>query len=88
MTKRKAEELDSFKTTASMSEIYSFGLGSFGQLGHGTEENELKPRLIESLKGINIVQISCGNSHTCKFIVQFSLLEMQKISILLHFLHK
>ena len=29
--------------------VYSFGGGAYGQLGHGSGENELVPRLIEGV---------------------------------------
>ncbi len=35
-----------------------------GQLGHGTTSAQLAPTAIEKLKGINVRQISSGNSHT------------------------
>jgi len=41
--------------------IYSFGRGGRGQLAHGGNKDELKPRLIESLKTQRIVQV-CGST--------------------------
>ena len=44
---------------------YSFGLGGDGQLGHGGEEDELVPRLIEGvLVGKRVVGVAAGGIHT------------------------
>ena len=40
--------------------VYSFGLGTKGQLGHGKIENNLEPKLIENLTA-KISSISAGN---------------------------
>jgi alpha-tubulin suppressor-like RCC1 family protein len=45
-------------------DVYSWGKGSFGRLGHGTSESILQPKKIEGLKGTNIAQISCGFAYT------------------------
>ncbi|XP_023239739.1 RCC1 domain-containing protein 1-like isoform X2 [Centruroides sculpturatus] len=44
--------------------IYSYGLGSRGQLGHGTTENEETPRVVEALEGIPIKMIATGGWHS------------------------
>ena len=36
--------------------VYSWGDGGKGQLGHGDQENKLKPQLIEALKGKSIIR--------------------------------
>jgi len=44
---------------------YSFGLGGCSQLGHGGNENELVPRLIEGvLVGKRVVGVATGDQHT------------------------
>ncbi|KAF2892607.1 hypothetical protein ILUMI_13565 [Ignelater luminosus] len=45
--------------------VYSFGRGSRGQLGHGSLEDELEPKLIEALAGIKISKIATGGWHSC-----------------------
>eukprot|EP01118_Nematostelium_gracile_P013110 TRINITY_DN4908_c0_g1_i1.p1 TRINITY_DN4908_c0_g1~~TRINITY_DN4908_c0_g1_i1.p1 ORF type:complete len:793 (-),score=171.07 TRINITY_DN4908_c0_g1_i1:23-2269(-) len=40
--------------------VYSFGLGVFGQLGHGSLADELYPRRIEALMNSEVQQVSCG----------------------------
>ena len=43
-------------------QIWTFGGGKFGKLGHGNEKNVSVPKEIEEFN--NIVQVSCGTSHT------------------------
>uniref|UniRef100_A0A8C6U3A9 RCC1-like domain-containing protein n=1 Tax=Neogobius melanostomus TaxID=47308 RepID=A0A8C6U3A9_9GOBI len=40
-------------------QVWTFGDGSHGQLGHNSTANELKPRLVEGLDGV-ASQIACG----------------------------
>ncbi|XP_058093822.1 ultraviolet-B receptor UVR8 [Magnolia sinica] len=44
--------------------VYSFGSNSSGQLGHGTVEEEWRPRQIRSLQGIRIIQAAAGAGRT------------------------
>ena len=44
--------------------VYSFGVGTRGQLGHGDLAQRECPSLIEALAGIKITSISCGNWHS------------------------
>jgi RCC1 and BTB domain-containing protein len=46
------------------SEVYSWGQGVLGQLGHGDEKTQRQPRLIVAFLGFNVKQVSCGNQHT------------------------
>jgi alpha-tubulin suppressor-like RCC1 family protein len=45
-------------------DLYSFGCGLRGQLGHGNIKNYDSPKLIEALGGIKIIDISCGAFHS------------------------
>uniref|UniRef100_A0AAQ6A6T9 X-linked retinitis pigmentosa GTPase regulator n=1 Tax=Amphiprion ocellaris TaxID=80972 RepID=A0AAQ6A6T9_AMPOC len=46
-------------------DIYTFGLGQFGQLGHGTFIFESRlPRPVEHFKKGRVRQVSCGENHT------------------------
>lgn len=45
-------------------DLYSCGGGFRGMLGHGEEELERSPRVIEALLGRNIVYVACGVAHT------------------------
>ncbi|KAH7833151.1 hypothetical protein Vadar_003527 [Vaccinium darrowii] len=44
--------------------VFSFGSNSSGQLGHGTMEEEWRPRQIRSLQGIRIIQAAAGAGRT------------------------
>ncbi|MQM01729.1 hypothetical protein Taro_034485 [Colocasia esculenta] len=48
----------------SSGQVYSFGSNNSGQLGHGTLEEEWRPRLIRSLQGIRIIQAAAGAGRT------------------------
>ncbi|XP_040887894.1 retinitis pigmentosa GTPase regulator b isoform X2 [Toxotes jaculatrix] len=46
-------------------DVYSFGLGQFGQLGHGTFIFESRlPRPVEHFKKGRVCQVACGENHT------------------------
>ena len=45
-------------------QVYSWGGGSRGQLGHGTVTSEDSPRLVMALDGMKIVKIAAGGWHS------------------------
>ncbi|XP_056632300.1 E3 ubiquitin-protein ligase HERC2 isoform X1 [Diorhabda sublineata] len=45
----------------SSGELYTWGLGEYGRLGHGDNVTQLKPKLIKSLIGHRIIQVACGS---------------------------
>jgi RCC1 and BTB domain-containing protein len=45
-------------------ELFTFGYGVHGQLGHGGEQTELVPRLVEALVGKKVIGASAGQYHT------------------------
>ena len=45
-------------------EVFTFGVGEFGVLGHGTEDRAVLPKRVEALVGEAIVAVSCGWRHT------------------------
>jgi alpha-tubulin suppressor-like RCC1 family protein len=51
-------------TTGKEGEIWSFGSGEVGKLGHGGEENEAVPRLIEALNHVVVKQVAAGGHHS------------------------
>ena len=59
--------------------VYSWGLGVFGQLGHGNLDDLRQPKRVEYLvkNGIKAVQVVCGAYHTvartCIFLPQSTL---------------
>uniref|UniRef100_UPI00398E34D3 probable E3 ubiquitin-protein ligase HERC4 n=1 Tax=Pristiophorus japonicus TaxID=55135 RepID=UPI00398E34D3 len=44
--------------------VFTFGAGRYGQLGHNTTTDELKPQLVEEFVGSKVTQIACGSYHT------------------------
>ncbi|KAG6468235.1 hypothetical protein ZIOFF_072808 [Zingiber officinale] len=48
----------------SRSEVYTWGRGSNGRLGHGDTEDRKTPSLIEALKDRHVKSISCGSNFT------------------------
>ncbi|KAJ0050779.1 hypothetical protein NL108_005906, partial [Boleophthalmus pectinirostris] len=48
--------------------LFTFGDGSWGQLGHGSTNNELQPRRVLELMGTEVSQIACGRYHTLAFV--------------------
>ena len=45
-------------------QVYSWGEGDEGKLGHNSKESCDRPKLIEAFKGNHIVSISCGGAHS------------------------
>lgn len=48
--------------------VFTCGAGTFGQLGHGSNTNEILPRQVMELMGSTITQISCGKRHTLALV--------------------
>ena len=44
--------------------MLTFGSGSYGRLGHGDEEDQLLPKVVEALRGEEVLQISAGIAHS------------------------
>nr|XP_022903495.1 E3 ubiquitin-protein ligase HERC2 isoform X1 [Onthophagus taurus] len=42
-------------------ELYTWGLGEYGRLGHGDNLTQLKPKLVKALQGHRIIQVACGS---------------------------
>ncbi|KAF9609779.1 hypothetical protein IFM89_018227 [Coptis chinensis] len=47
----------------SLLQVYSWGWGDFGRLGHGNSSDVFTPQPVKALQGIRIRQIACGDSH-------------------------
>lgn len=43
--------------------MYTFGMGTYGQLGLGDPENRFSPHLVVALENIPIQEVSCGETH-------------------------
>ncbi|CAN8239114.1 unnamed protein product [Cochlearia groenlandica] len=46
-------------------EIFSWGEGTGGKLGHGLEKDAHQPKFISSVRGIGFKSLACGDFHTC-----------------------
>jgi alpha-tubulin suppressor-like RCC1 family protein len=44
---------------------YSWGCGEHGQLGHGDDNDKLKPSLLTALQNTNVTSVKCGSIHSC-----------------------
>uniref|UniRef100_A0A1B0AIV8 HECT-type E3 ubiquitin transferase n=1 Tax=Glossina pallidipes TaxID=7398 RepID=A0A1B0AIV8_GLOPL len=45
----------------SAGELYTWGLGEYGRLGHGDNATQLKPKLVAALSGKRVIQVACGS---------------------------
>lgn len=48
--------------------VFTFGGGSYGQLGHGSKNDEQLPRKVIELMGTEVSQIACGHRHTLALV--------------------
>ncbi|CDP00317.1 unnamed protein product [Coffea canephora] len=48
----------------SVGQLFTFGDGTFGALGHGDHHSSNIPREVESLKGVRTLKVACGVWHT------------------------
>lgn len=56
----------SYHTAAvsSNGDLYTWGGGMYGKLGHGNESGHSNPRRVEALVGLSVIDIACGSRHT------------------------
>ncbi|KAK9740868.1 hypothetical protein RND81_03G066800 [Saponaria officinalis] len=52
----------------SSGQLFTFGDGTFGVLGHGDRENISYPREVESLSGLRSIAVACGVWHTAAVV--------------------
>jgi alpha-tubulin suppressor-like RCC1 family protein len=45
-------------------DVYTWGIGDDGRLGHGDEEEEYTPRIVEKMRGKGAIFVACGDEHT------------------------
>ncbi|CAG5132688.1 unnamed protein product, partial [Candidula unifasciata] len=48
--------------------VFTFGDGSYGQLGHNSNNDEMLPRQVMELSGSEVSQIACGRNHTLAYV--------------------
>jgi alpha-tubulin suppressor-like RCC1 family protein len=49
---------------SSAGEVYSFGNGTSGRLGHGDEQIQLTPKVIEALAGVKVREVAAGAGYS------------------------
>jgi alpha-tubulin suppressor-like RCC1 family protein len=47
-----------------LGELFTFGQGEYGNLGHGEDVDERVPRLVDALVGQKVVGAAAGHQHT------------------------
>lgn len=52
----------------STGQLFTFGDGTFGVLGHGNRDSVSYPREVESLMGLKTIAVSCGVWHTAAVV--------------------
>ena len=45
-------------------ELFSWGKGTYGRLGHGDERDQSQAKLVRALRNHHIVQVACGGMHS------------------------
>ncbi|XP_057949975.1 PH, RCC1 and FYVE domains-containing protein 1-like [Malania oleifera] len=53
---------------ASSGQLFTFGDGTFGALGHGDHSSTSIPREVESLRGLRTIKVACGVWHTAAVV--------------------
>ncbi|XP_078383332.1 putative E3 ubiquitin-protein ligase HERC4 isoform X2 [Oculina patagonica] len=48
--------------------VFTFGCGSYGQLGHNSNDDEYNPRKVFELMGKVVTQVACGRLHTLAYV--------------------
>jgi len=47
-------------------DLYTFGAGNYGMLGHGNDNSVINPKRVEFFKqnGLKVIDVACGENHT------------------------
>ncbi|CAL9159873.1 unnamed protein product [Musa hybrid cultivar] len=53
---------------SSSGQLFTYGDGTFGVLGHGNEQSLSRPKEVESLKGLRVKSVACGPWHTAAVV--------------------
>ncbi|KAG5682896.1 hypothetical protein PVAND_012214 [Polypedilum vanderplanki] len=59
-------------------EVFSWGEGEDGKLGHGNRDSYDRPKLIEALSGLSVIDIACGSAHSAAITSEGHLLTWGK----------
>lgn len=49
-------------------QLFTYGDGTFGVLGHGNLQNVSQPKAVESLRGLKVKSVACGPWHTAAIV--------------------
>ncbi|ESR43646.1 hypothetical protein CICLE_v10010970mg [Citrus x clementina] len=49
-------------------QLFTYGDGTFGVLGHGNLQNVSQPKEVESLRGLKVKSVACGPWHTAAIV--------------------
>ncbi|XP_022131000.2 probable E3 ubiquitin-protein ligase HERC2 [Pieris rapae] len=41
--------------------LYTWGMGEYGRLGHGDDNTQLSPKMVEALASFRVIQVACGS---------------------------
>lgn len=52
----------------STGQLFTFGVGTFGALGHGDNSSTAVPREVETLRGLKTLRVACGSWHTAAIV--------------------
>ncbi|KAJ8773704.1 hypothetical protein K2173_006354 [Erythroxylum novogranatense] len=55
-------------TVTSVGQLFTFGDGTFGALGHGDRSSSIIPREVETLRGLRTTRVACGVWHTAAVV--------------------
>ncbi|XP_020535787.1 PH, RCC1 and FYVE domains-containing protein 1 isoform X2 [Jatropha curcas] len=55
-------------TISSSGQLFTYGDGTFGALGHGNLQSVYQPKEVESLKGLWVKSVACGSWHTAAIV--------------------
>ncbi|CAK7338884.1 unnamed protein product [Dovyalis caffra] len=53
---------------SSLGQLFTYGDGTFGVLGHGNLQSVSQPKEVESLKGLWVKSVACGSWHTAAIV--------------------
>jgi E3 ubiquitin-protein ligase HERC2 len=67
-----------FLVLTSKGEVYSWGCGDGGRLGHGDTYSQEEPTLVESLAGSLVVHVAVGNTYRLEDLVHTILIHLKK----------